>query len=196
MRTATLGFVAAAMLAATPASAIHLSERGSAAYLQGTFEMGDEDAFRDFLAKPRAQKITVLHLYSPGGKIVPAVKIAHMVRRAGLATAVHATRDICDSACTLVFAGGVRRHYIDGDSVFEGQSARTGLGYHPARQLVNMVEGSQLSQGGSEVLRAHYAQMGAPRAAELMGKAAINTVFRPSGQTALRMKIATTLDAP
>lgn len=198
MRTFAYACLAALGLAAAaaPASALSFSERDGVAHLQGAFENGDEDAFRSFLEQPRPHKIRVLYLYSYGGKIAPAVRIAEMVRRAGIATAVNATRDVCDSACTLVFAAGVRRHYVDGQYVYEGQSSRTGLGYHPARRLVNMAEGSHLSEGGSEVLRLFYARMGSPRAAELMREAAINTVYRPSGATALRLGLATSLSAP
>lgn len=178
------------------AAGIYLSENGSVARLQGSFEAGDEKTFEEFLKKPRAQKISVLYLYSYGGTITSAAKIADMVRKAGLITAVRAMDDVCDSACTLVFAGGVRRHYIGGEGVMEGNSSRTGLGYHPARQIVNVAEGSHLSEGGSNRLREIYARMGCPGASDLMRRAAINTVFRPSGATALKMRIATSLAAP
>ncbi len=178
------------------AVAISLSEDGPVARLQGSFAAGDEEVFREFLARPRAQKIRVLYLYSYGGAINSAVKIAEMVRKAGLTTAMRANNDVCDSACTLVFVAGVRRHYVGGADVVEGLSARTGLGFHPARQLVNSVEGSRFSEGGSNQLRALYARMGCPGAGALIREAAINTVYRPSGATALRLKIATSLVAP
>ena len=74
--------------------------------------------------------------------------------------------------------------------------SRTGLGFHPARKIVNAAEGSHLSEGGSNRLLQVYARMGCPRAAELVRQAAINTVYRPSGATALKLKIATSLSAP
>ncbi|MET0606870.1 MAG: hypothetical protein ABWZ80_10460 [Beijerinckiaceae bacterium] len=188
--------LAAGLLLAGPASAVTLSENGAVAHLQGTFENGDDEAFEQFLLRPRAQRLRVLYLYSYGGKIAPAARIAEMVRRAGMTTAVDATRAVCDSACTLVFAAGVRRHYVGGDQVFEGTSSRTGLGYHPARRQVNMVEGSHLSEGGSNVLKAVYARMGSHAAAEMLSRASINTVYRPSGATALKLKLATSLAAP
>ncbi len=191
-----VALVFAAWAANDRARALSLTERGGIAHLQGSFESGDDEAFARFLAQPRAQKLKVLYLYSYGGKIVPAVRIAEMVRKAGLTTAVDARTSVCDSACTLVFAAGVKRHYIGGDTVMEGTSSRMGLGYHPARQQVNMVEGSLFSEGGSNILRAFYAKMGCPGAAELMLRAAINTVYRPNGATALRMKLATSLEAP
>ncbi|OJY36824.1 MAG: hypothetical protein BGP06_14190 [Rhizobiales bacterium 65-9] len=178
------------------AAAIYLTEKGPVAHLQGGFEDGDEKIFEAFLKKPRAGKIKVLYLYSYGGTISSAAKIAEMVRKAGIATAVRAADDVCDSACTLVFAGGVRRYYIGGDSVMEGNSSRTGLGYHPARKIVNVAEGSHLSEGGSSRLSEIYAKMGCPGASDLMRRAAINTVFRPSGATALKLRIATSLADP
>lgn len=197
MRGFALAFAAAlGLIWAGQAQAIHLSESGSIAHLQGGFEAGDDKVFEEFLKRPRAQKISVLYLYSYGGQIGPAAKIAEMVRKAGIVTAVRANNDVCDSACTLVFAGGVRRHYVDGHHVVEGLSSRTGLGFHPARKIVNAAEGSHLSEGGSNRLLQVYARMGCPRAAELVRQAAINTVYRPSGATALKLKIATSLSAP
>lgn len=198
MRNVAYGLAIAAgiVCAASQAQAIHLTESGPVAYLQGSFEAGDDKRFEEFLKQPRAQKLRVLYLYSYGGAITPATKIAELVRKAGLTTAVRARNEVCDSACTLVFAAGVRRHYVDGDAVEEGLSSRTGLGYHPARRIVNAAEGSHLSEGGSERLRKLYARMGAPGASDLIRRAAINTVFRPSGATALKLKIATSLRAP
>lgn len=184
------------VMASMPASAIWLSENGPAATLTGPFTVGDEAVFKAFLEKPRAQPIRVLYLSSAGGKIAPAMAIGRMVRKAGLATVVDADAASCSSACTFVFVAGVRRHYVNGDHVSEGLSAQNGLGFHPAHRDRGRVEGSRLSERGSERARAYYAAMGTPRAAELMDKAAFNTLYRPNGQTALALRIATTLSAP
>ena len=185
-----------AILACAPAQAIYLSESAGKATLYGPFDVDDAKVFAAFLAKPRASPIKVLYLESPGGSIAAGVGIGRMVRKAGLTTAVNADSQICDSACTLVFAAGVRRHYVHGDSIYEGLSSRSGLGYHPAYLRGDRVHFSIKSNEYVALMNAYYAEMGAPRAAELLAKAGINSIFRPSGKTALDLHIATSLIAP
>lgn len=193
MATATL---AALLLAAPAAHAIYLAEDGQKARLYGPFELNDEKIFAAFLAKPRPAPLRVLYLESFGGSILSAVQIGRMVRKAGLATAVYADSKICDSACTLVFAAGVRRHYIHGETVFEGIGARSGLGYHPAYLRGDRVHFSIKSDTFVKVMNDFYAEMGAPRAAELVAKAGINSIYRPSGKTSLELRLATSLAEP
>lgn len=180
----------------SPARAIWLSENGPVATLTGPFVVGDDAAFKAFLDKPRSQPIRVLYLASGGGKVAPAIAIGRMVRKAGIATAVDADSAACSSACTFVFVAGIRRHYVNGDHVAEGMSARNGLGFHPIHRDGGRVKGHSFSEKGSERARAYYAEMGTPRAAELMDKAAFDSFYRPNGQTALSLRIATTLSAP
>lgn len=179
-----------------PASAIWLSETGSVATLTGPFVMGDDAVFKAFLEKPRPQPLKILYLSSGGGKVGPAVAIGRMVRRAGLATVVDADAAACSSACTLVFVAGVRRHYVNGDHVAEGMSARNALGFHPAHRAGGRRDGNTHSEKASERIRRYFAEMGTPRAAELMDKAAFNSFYRPNGQIALALHIATSLSAP
>jgi hypothetical protein len=186
-------FIAAPFSAA---QALNLSESNGKAYMSGTLENGDEKQFAEFLAQPRAKPLRVLYLYSPGGKLVPAIMIGRMVRKAGLATAVNGTSEFCDSACTLIFAGGVRRHYINGDRVFEGDTGRTGLGFHPAWNRGYGTQASLRSDNGVDLMAKHYAAMGQPRAIELVRQAAFNTMFRPGGKTSLDYRIATSLRDP
>ena len=184
------------ILAPAPASAIYLSEAGGNATLYGPFDADDAQIFAAFLAKARPRPIKVLYLESPGGSITAGVSIGRMVRKAGLTTAVKADSQICDSACTLVFAAGVKRHYVHGDSVYEGLSSRSGLGYHPAYLRGDRVHFSIKSDEYVALMNTYYAEMGAPRTAELMAMAGINSIYRPSGQTSLDLHIATSLIAP
>jgi hypothetical protein len=181
---------------AAPAQAIWLSESGGAAWLSGSIEIGDEKHFKEFLERPRAQPLRVLYLSSGGGHIQPAFAIGRMVRRAGLVTVVEAARTACSSACTFIFAGGARRHYVGGEAIFEGASELSGLGFHPARYANYRVGESTLSERGTASIRAFYAEMGMPRATELMEKAAFNSMYRPNGATALALRIATSLSPP
>jgi hypothetical protein len=173
-----------------------MTESGPVATLSGFFERGDEVRFGAFLGHPRPAPLRVLYLNSPGGNLQAGLEIGRQVRRAGLTTAVQADRHVCDSACTLAFAGGVRRHNINGDRVFEGMSSMMGLGFHPAWRQGNRVDPSLRSEEATSRIRAFYAEMGMPRAAGLMYRAAINSMFRPSGRTSLDLNIATSLAPP
>jgi hypothetical protein len=194
------GLVAAsvvlASIAASPAVGLSFSDRGSEAFVTGRFDFGDEARFEEFLARPRPAPLRVVYLNSHGGNLQAGIEIGRLIRRARLATAVLATRDVCDSACTLAFAGGVRRHNVGGESVYEGMSSMLGLGFHPAHRRGNYVTPSMKTEDGTARIRAFYAEMGLPRAAELMDRAAINTLYRPSGRTTLELRIATSLAAP
>ena len=197
MKTRVLLLAAAALLGlAAPARALQMTESGGVATLSGVFEVGDEVRFQSFLQQPRPAPVRVVFLNSPGGNLKAGLDIGRMVRRAGLVTAVHADRSVCDSACTLAFAGGVRRHYVNGGRVFEGMSSMMGLGFHPAWRRGTVVSPSLKSDEGTGRVRAFYAEMGMPRAAELMDRAAINSMYRPSGQTSLQLGIATSLSPP
>lgn len=193
---AALAVFGALTIGAVPAAAIWLSENGAVATLTGPIVDGDEAVFKAFLDRPRARPIGVIYLSSGGGRITPAIQIGRMIRKAGLTTAVQADSASCASACTIIFAGGIRRHYIGGDSVYEGLTGKTGLGFHPAHRDGGRVEGHGPSEAGTRRLRGFYAEMGMPRAVELMEKAAFNTLYRPGGRTALDMRIATSLQAP
>ncbi|TGD98293.1 hypothetical protein [Methylobacterium nonmethylotrophicum] len=179
-----------------PAGAMSLSETGDRITLAGSIVPGDGEAFARFLAGPHARPLRVVYLDSGGGKVLEGIAIGRAIRRAGLATAVDAHAARCDSACTLIFAGGVRRHYVHGEDVYEGMSGRTGLGFHTAHRPGNRIEASTLNEHGTDTMRRFYAEMGQPGAATLVDKAAFNTLYRPSGSTALGLGIATSLQAP
>ena len=185
-----------ALAAPAPAKAIYLSRSGDAATLYGTFGPGDETEFAAFLARKNVAPLRVLYLDSLGGGILPAIAIARMVRKAGLTTAVRAASANCDSACTLVFAGGVKRHYIHGEVVAEGFGALSGLGFHPAYLKGDRAHFSLRSEEYVNLVNKVYPEMGAPGAADLVRKGFTSTVYRPGGATCLRLHIATSLAEP
>lgn len=191
-------FLVLAMLVwIAPASALTLIDRGGGhAELRGRFDTGDELVFKQFLAQPRAQRIRVLWLHSPGGILSSGLAIGKMVRQSGLATAVDANAAYCDSACTLVFVAGAPRHYVNGASVMEGQASLTGLGFHGSFTRDNAINPAMRSDQGTRDMIVFYRSMGVPGAVDLMRRAAISTLYRPNGATALRLRIATTLIAP
>ncbi|MGY2049268.1 hypothetical protein [Methylobacterium sp. JK268] len=187
---------AAASLGAGPAAALVIEVQDGTMVLRGPIVPGDGAAFARALAEPEARGVRAVSLDSGGGKVLEGIAIGRAVRRAGLATMVDAAAARCDSACTLIFVGGVRRYYVHGETVFEGLSGRTGLGFHTAHRPGTRVEGSTLSERGSDIMRRFYDEMGVPRAADLVARAAFNTLYRPSGTTALQLGIATSLQAP
>ncbi len=180
-----------------PAAAVTLIDRGNGqAELRGAFDTGDEVLFGQFLAQPRAHKIRVLWLHSHGGRTSAGTEIGKILRRAGLTTAVDANAAYCDSACTLVFEAGLRRHYVNGNAVLEGDASLTGLGFHGSFLRGNAINPAMRSEKGTQDMASHYRAMGVPGAIELMRKAAISTLYRPNGATALRLRIATSLSVP
>ncbi len=190
------GLVALFCMFAAPARAVYLSESNGRAYLTGSFEDGDDADFAAFLAKPREKPLKIIFLNSHGGKIRPAIAMARALRKARLDTAVRATSTICESACTLLFAAGIRRYNIGGDQVYEGTTALIGLGYHTAHLRGDRARASEQSERGIDEMAKLYVEMGQPQAVRLMRLAAFNTLWRPSGQVTLAYRIATSLGEP
>ncbi len=170
-----------------------LSESGDRVTLAGSIVPGDGEAFARFLAGPHARPLRVVYLDSGGGKVLEGIAIGRAIRRAGLVTAVDAQAARCDSACTLIFAGGVQRHLRE--DVYEGMSGRSGLGFHTAHRPAAGPRPPP-QPASTENMRRFYAEMGQPGAATLVDRAAFNTLYRPSGSTALGLGIATSLQAP
>jgi len=184
-------------MTAAPAFALVMIDNGDgSAILRGRINAGDDKAFAAFLSQPRARAIRTIWLDSGGGSVAAGIAIGKAVRQARLTTAVDAQRAVCDSACTLVFAGGVRRHYVNSAIVFEGNSALNGLGFHPSSLRGDAQRSTTKSARGTNQMIAHYRAMGTSAAAQFMQRAAINTLFRPSGATALRARVATSLASP
>eukprot|EP01037_Dinobryon_pediforme_P006267 gene6267-6339_t len=158
------------------AAASEFSEIGTSAYLTGQITDGDDAKFMEFLHRQRPAPLKV--------------------RAAHIATAVDALGARCDSACTLIFAGGVQRHYIHGGEIFEGFSSMTGLGFHSAHLKGDETHSSAKSDAGNTKMRQLYVSMGQPAAATFAENAPFNTLFRPCGATALATHIATSLNSP
>lgn len=196
VRSAIVAALCALCMAEAAHATIYLRQSGTRLYLSGSFENGDEARLAAYLAQPEGRAVRVVFLDSFGGQIGAGINIGRIVRKARLATAVDADAARCDSACTLIFAGGVKRFYVNGASVFEGFSGRGGLGYHPAHWRDGSWTQGGLSDKGTQLMANFYREMGQPGAAELMQKAGWTSIYRPSGATALKLKIATSLSAP
>jgi hypothetical protein len=90
----------------------------------GEFQAGIAREFVRVLdTAPDAESV---ELQSPGGWVGEAIRIAEQIERRELSTRVIAQ---CSSACTLAFAGGVRRTVAPGGALgFHAGSAATGIG--------------------------------------------------------------------
>lgn len=89
--------------------------------ITGRIDPGDEAHFLSSLSRLRRGGTIEVHLNSPGGSVLAAMKIADIVHRAGLTTHVP-YRATCASACVLLFAAGVTR-IADANSTIAVHSA-------------------------------------------------------------------------
>ena len=179
-----------------PANAANFAEKGDAAFLLGGINAYDDYHFQEFLKLPRAAPLRILYLHSKGGLVSEASNIARMVRKAGMATAVNAMRSPCESACTLIFSGGVRRLYFGAQNVVDGIGGDRGLGYHRGNDLGATGEGVREDPLTTDKMNALYKEMGSPRAAQYTLKVSFDKMYRISGATALKSGIATSLAEP
>lgn len=183
-------------ICATPASALEFSMRGNAVVISGPVRMGDNVRFDEFMAQPAAANARVFILNSPGGTIGIALHIAREIRKRR-GTTVADGRTTCESACTVMFAGGVSRHYINTAGLQDRLGGtRGGLGFHEGNNANSDGRGRQYSGQASQAMANAYAEMGMRSAASLMVKASDREMYRISGQTALSTGVATSLSPP
>jgi hypothetical protein len=194
MRTSALVAFAFALVA-TPASALDFSMRGGAVSISGPVKLGDNAKFEEFMRGPGASA-RVFYVTSTGGTIGVALDIARLIRRRGGATVADG-RQVCESACTILFAGGSSRHYVNTGGLQDRLGgARGGLGFHEANNSNADGRGRQYSGRGSQAMANAYYELGVGSAASLMVKANDRQMYRISGQTALSTGIATSLSPP
>lgn len=179
--------------------AITITQKGDSAYLKGAVTPGAYVTLREFLTEPRQHKLRVLYLESPGGKVEDATYMARDIRKAGLITAVDGSKP-CRSACTMLFAAGVQRHYFNHtkikDELIDKYAGHPGLGYHQAHGTGISGKDRSYSGRGTQNLINVYYEHGSPKAAEFATKAGQNQMYFVSGPTALANGLATSLSPP
>lgn len=189
-----------ALCAFQPAQSLELSLKGSNVYLSGLINLGDNAKFEAFLLVNRGKSLRMVHLDSPGGWSGDMQEIARAIRKAGLSTAVDASRATCASACTVLFAAGVQRYYYNAERISEGvRKADTapGLGYHGAsNSRSTIISGGQGPGTGTQQVINMYYEMGSGQAAKLVTQADPSQLYMINGQTALSMGIATSTSRP
>ena len=105
-----------------PAAAMEFNPVGDTLVLSGAVDGADLVRLKNHLAQ-RSFKLVLLH-DSPGGDLFNGYQLANWIRSEGLHTAVSGK---CESACALLFLGGVRRSFSDGRPLGE-----TMVGLHGA----------------------------------------------------------------
>jgi hypothetical protein len=184
------------MAGASPAAALDFALRGGAVHISGPVKLGDNSRFDEFMQQPGAAAARVFHLNSPGGTIGVALHIAREIRKRGGATVVSG-RNVCESACTVMFAGGASRHYINTAGLQDRlNGARGGLGFHEGNNANADGRGRQYSGGATAAMINAYYELGARGAAQFATKAGFNGMYRISGETALSSGLATSLSPP
>lgn len=180
----------------TPACALEIGGKGALVLLAGPIKPGDSSRFRDFLKAAPAGRYHAVALASGGGVIIEAVEIARIIRAEHMATVVDAERFLCASACTILFAGGTERFYINAGRIVDGSNQRrTGLGFHDGNNALSLDAHHYSGRASGLVIDAYY-EFGIPAAAQLVSRAAPNQLYIVSGETALRLGIATRLTFP
>ena len=96
-------------LATTGARAMEFNAVGETLVLSGAVDESDLVRLRNQVAGAH-YKLVLLH-QSPGGDLFNGYQIANWIRSENLATAVSGK---CESACALIFLGGVQRSFSDG----------------------------------------------------------------------------------
>lgn len=176
------------------ALALEISRNGAALHLSGGIKSGDDVRFREALAQGAPKLVT---LDSPGGLISAAYEIAREIRKSGATTLVDASRARCSSACTLIFAGGRARHYVNAERVPDGPQGKAGkgLGYHEGNAWSVSGRREQSGRASAHMISGYY-EFGSSAASEFLTKAGYKDMYFVSGQTALSKGLATSLSRP
>lgn len=177
-----------------PVAAMEFEYRRPLVFAFGHIRNGDENAFKRLLAGLPQGEARGVVLSSGGGFVYAAGEIAREIRERGLATIVDAERLTCVSACTILFAGGVQRLYLNAGSVKDGvvSKAGRGLGFHEGSSALSR-DANGYSGNGTAMVIGYLHEFGVPGAAALATKAPPEAIYMVSGQTALQTGLATRL---
>lgn len=186
------------MVGAGRAEALELRLSGSTLVLSSTLKWGAHHEFKTFVDAQPKGAIRTVALHSSGGSVESAQEIGRRIRNEGWATLVDARHASCASACTAIFAAGVRRHYVGTQGLVDGQvesKAARGLGYHEGGSP-HSLQPLRYSGGATAAMINLYYEFGSREAASLATLAPPNRLYVISGATALAKGIATSLGPP
>lgn len=186
-------------LAGGEAASMTFAVRGDHLVATGPIKPGTGNDFVAFLARPEIAAVRVVELDSSGGRIGDAGRMARLIRGKKWATLVDASRANCASACTILFAAGVRRHYVHAETVADGvftlKENRRGLGFHEAHRD-DSTEPAHFSAASTATVTRLLHELGVDGAVAFVAKATPDLMYRISAKTALDKGIATSLRAP
>lgn len=195
-RFAGAAFAVSALLAhpVAPAAALEFTMSPPLMMAQGKIQSGDENSFKRLLAGLPKGQIRAVVLHSPGGFVHVAGEIGREIREHGLATVVDGSRTSCVSACTILFAAGVQRLYLNSGGVKDGIVSRSGhgLGFHEGSSSTSRDHNHYSGSGTARMIDFFY-EFGVPGAAKLTQSAPPDAVYMVSGATALEIGLATSL---
>lgn len=180
------------------AQALDMKINGNTIMLSGAIRSGDEFAFKELIESPAGQKVRIVRVNSGGGFVYVAGEIARLIRKRGLATLLDARSGRCASACTLLFAGGVARHFANGQAIQDGIASLKeyrGLAFHEGSSALSVAANGHSGQATAHMVGFFY-EFGVGSARNLITKAPPNRVYQISGPTALTMGIATSTSMP
>jgi hypothetical protein len=141
---------------------IQVEWHGRALTFRGSFQRGAADALRHALdANPH---VRVLRLAGPGGWVGEAVRAGHLLRTRGIET--EAVGD-CFSACSIVFAGGVKRRLASGAQLGFHTANFNGLNEEVVQRLQTRMRDAYAAAGVTdafldEIMRTPFERMWIP----------------------------------
>ncbi len=178
---------------------ITLSVQGPLIVLKGGICPGDDAKFVAFLATVDPS-IRTIKLTSGGGNGQAAQAMGVVIRERGYSTYVDGSKDRCASACTHIFASGVKRYYAGAGSIVTGPDSTRGLGYHYPNSRHTDETDADKDKGFNAMTVPYLNSMLSPDGAKaviaLMSGNRTPKVTWLNGDEALRAGIATSLVAP
>lgn len=180
----------------TNSNAMEMAAHGSVISLSGPIKPQDAPNFRA-LFEPIKGSVRVVDLNSTGGNIAAAVDIGRLIRANHLTTEIDASRSICSSACTVLFASGTDRRYVNGEHIREGIGGFKGhgLGYHEGNSKLLPGKDHFSGQASADMINAYY-EFGVASAADLVTKSGPLSLYFISSPTAMKLGIATSMAKP
>ena len=98
--------------------------------------------------------------------------------------------------CTLIFAGGIQRYYLNAAGISDGSSSGRGIAFHRGNDADATGRGKQEDQRVTQNMIATFNAMGMPDAQEFVMRAGVDRLYRISAATALASHVATDLTRP
>ena len=189
-----LAFAAFLTVAHDQARAITLTPKGGGVVLSGKIRIGDKLIFREYMASANPRFV---ELDSQGGWSGDAHEIGRIIRARQLPTVVDASRSVCGSSCTIIFASGASRHYLGAEKIQDrvDEPTKHGLGYHEGWGILANGKWGQSGRTTGYIIDCYY-EFGSGKASTLITRADVKHFYYISAATALELGIATSTRRP